>query len=883
MKQRLRSLYLLLLGINTWIVAGCGGGVIELEPSSPTPAPDQDQDGYTTTQGDCDDSNAAIHPSAPEVAYDGVDQDCNGLDLTDVDQDGRDAIIAGGQDCDDEEASIFPGAQEVPYDELDQDCSGEDLTDVDLDEHDAIEAGGDDCDDSDSNTYPGATEFADGQDNDCNGLIDDKLDSFDDDRDGYSELEGDCDDEEETTYPGATETAYDGIDQDCSGLDLVDQDLDGQASTAVGGLDCHDLDNTSFAGADDIPYDGIDQDCSGEDLKDVDLDGFDAVVTGGGDCDDHNINIHPEADEVPYDGIDQDCTGSDLIDLDQDGIEGSAVGGADCNDQNPQVRPDLADIPYDGIDQDCSGSDLIDVDEDGFASTSVEGSDCDDEAPEIKPTAAEVCDEQDNNCDGIVDDDAVDATAHYLDSDGDLFGDAAQVVISCAAPAGYVDNDADCHDADSAVYPDAVETCNSIDDDCDEWIDDADPSVSGQSPSYADSDGDGFGDPAVTQLRCQRPEGYVASAGDCNDQAASIHPDADETCNGIDDDCNDLTDDEDPGILGQTTWYADADGDGDGSTGSFVACQRPEGYVATSSDCDDANPSISTSASEVCDGIDNDCDQKIDDADDSITGRSTWYADSDGDGFGASTSTLACAAPVGYVSSSTDCNDTSNSINPNAIEACDGLDNNCNGGIDDSSSCKISALLWGTGGASGITSIASYLMATGKFTKVDTSTATNNTLSTLVNYDAVLFYTNGSSGSDSTNGNVLADYADTGRRLVVCTFSWANQGNNTLSGRLITGQLSPFVLTATTLYKDATISNKDSSSAFVSGVNSITGMYRDAVTLVSGATSYATWSDGYPLIARKGNVVGVNLFPDDSYGGVSGDFKQLFINALVTK
>jgi hypothetical protein len=217
------------------------------------------------------------------------------------------------------------------------------------------------------------------------------------------------------------------------------------------------------------------------------------------------------------------------------------------------------------------------------------------------------------------------------------------------------------------------------------------------------------------------------------------------------------------------------------------------------------------------------------------------------------------------------------------MEACDGLDNNCNSSIDDSSSCKISALLWGTGGASGITSIASYLMATGKFTKVDTSTATTNNLSTLINYDAVLFYTNSSSGSDSNNGNVLADYADTGRRLVVCTFAWANQGGNTLSGRLITGQLSPFVLTGTSLYKDATIGNKDSASAFVSGVNAITGRYRDAVTLVSGATSYATWSDGYPLIARKGNVVGVNLFPDDSYGAVSGDFKQLFINALTVK
>ena len=72
---------------------------------------DADQDGYNL-KSDCNDLNASIHPGAVEIPYDGVDQNCDGEDLRDVDNDGYDAEIVGGNDCNDNNASINPGASD---------------------------------------------------------------------------------------------------------------------------------------------------------------------------------------------------------------------------------------------------------------------------------------------------------------------------------------------------------------------------------------------------------------------------------------------------------------------------------------------------------------------------------------------------------------------------------------------------------------------------------------------------------------------------------------------------------------------------------------------------------------------------------------------------
>ena len=88
---------------------------------------DDDGDGYSQQQGDCDDSDASIHPEAEDLPYDGIDQDCADGDLVDVDGDGQASEqVRGGTDCDDTDASIFPGAVDVPFDQVDQDCDGRD-------------------------------------------------------------------------------------------------------------------------------------------------------------------------------------------------------------------------------------------------------------------------------------------------------------------------------------------------------------------------------------------------------------------------------------------------------------------------------------------------------------------------------------------------------------------------------------------------------------------------------------------------------------------------------------------------------------------------------------------------------------------------------------
>ncbi|MDP2316643.1 MAG: MopE-related protein [Pseudomonadota bacterium] len=86
-----------------------------------------DGDGDGAAGGsDCDDTDATVYVGAAEVAYDGVDQDCSGADLTDVDGDGEDADTVGGDDCDDDDATIGLGAIETECDGLDQDCDGAD-------------------------------------------------------------------------------------------------------------------------------------------------------------------------------------------------------------------------------------------------------------------------------------------------------------------------------------------------------------------------------------------------------------------------------------------------------------------------------------------------------------------------------------------------------------------------------------------------------------------------------------------------------------------------------------------------------------------------------------------------------------------------------------
>lgn len=141
--------------------------------------------------------------------------------------------------------------------------------------------------------------------------------------------------------------------------------------------------------------------------------------------------------------------------------------------------------------------------------------------------------------------------------------------------------------------------------------DDTDPAVSTGANQlwYADSDGDGIGDPAVQAIGCSAPDGYVADDRDCDDSRLDIYPGATELCDGLDNDCDGLIDD-DPADPIISFFDGDSDGFGDG-TASTARCEVPPGYVTDDTDCDDTEPLVfpgSTAAEVPFDGLDTDCD-----------------------------------------------------------------------------------------------------------------------------------------------------------------------------------------------------------------------------------------------------------------------------------
>jgi large repetitive protein len=241
----------------------------------------------------------------------------------------------------------------------------------------------------------------------------------------------------------------------------------------------------------------------------------------------------------------------------------------------------------------------------------------------------EVCDGIDNDCDGQIDEGALDAVAWFGDGDGDGYGLDSSIDYDCDQPVGYVAEGGDCDDEDPSLNPETY------------W--------------YADADGDGFGDPDTTVQQCVQPSGYVSDDTDCDDTRDDVNPGEEEQCDEVDHDCTG-----DHGMV-------DEDGDG------VAHCEG---------DCDDNDPTIYPGADEYCDGIDNDCDHVIDE-DDAIDAP-TWYLDYDLDGYGTDDTTMTqCEQPDSFVDNADDCDDLDDAVNPGATEVeGDGVDNDCDGDID---------------------------------------------------------------------------------------------------------------------------------------------------------------------------------------------------------
>ena len=227
---------------------------------------DNDGDGSSELDGDCDDADPEIGPGQPDGAdgCDGVDDDCDGAIDEDGDLDGDGAPGCAG-DCDDADATVFPGAPEI-CDGLDNDCDGviDDVPDGDGDGVGPCEG---DCDDGDPAAYPGAVEICDGIDNDCDGLTDESPDA---DGDGWTVCEGDCDDTDPTVYPGS---GCDEGDDD----DAADDDDAGDDDDAADDDDAGDDDDA----ADDDDA-GDDDDSAVAALRGIAGGGFGCSASGGG-------------------------------------------------------------------------------------------------------------------------------------------------------------------------------------------------------------------------------------------------------------------------------------------------------------------------------------------------------------------------------------------------------------------------------------------------------------------------------------------------------------------------------------------------------------------------------------------------------------------------
>lgn len=365
--------------------------------------------------------------------------------------------------------------------------------------------------------------------------------------------------------------------------------------------------------------------------------------------------------------------------------KGGVSLGDDCDDHDALRFPGNIEI-CDAADRDddCNPETFgkKDSDDDGFfdanccnAASDAAGADkrcgddCDDLKASVNKHAAEICDLYDNDCDGKTDEGV--SVSQYPDRDHDGHGkNGGNAVKHCPGTVGFSLYQDDCDDGDPEVFEGQFEICDGKDNNCEHGADE----VAEDAPWFVDADGDQFGDAASTPVySCTPIPDRVLANSDCDDDDAAVNPAAAELCDGIDNDCSGKRDFK----LGLNDFEDD---DNDGIADSM--CQAGE-------DCNDLDATTGEGQEEVCDLVDNDCDDLIDEE----TAQTVWYLDKDGDGFGTGLGTaLARCEPIpGRTANLGDCDDDENAVHPGAMEQCNGDDDNCNGKNDEGADfqCKL--------------------------------------------------------------------------------------------------------------------------------------------------------------------------------------------------